>query len=249
MCHDLILPPSLVGTPARTAVSSAGTFYCSPWDSSLWDDIINLGTTSHQRNRHHHVTSPLTQEPPPKTATDYHSDVEYNNVTLGQSMEIPETLEPVQVAPVFSSPPIVSSHQPSEECSQGQSRNYTVSTNHYNNHNEKILLPQQSVISSSSTSTQTPRVQSSASYSEVAIQTPVGDDTPASPSGASCVSGISHLSSFSTHARDNIESVDDPTEVTIKQEDADDLLQEASELVLPRPKVQRAELCKYSRNL
>ena len=44
-------PQECVGTPVRTDVSSAGTCYCSPWDSSLWDDIINLGTTSHQQGK------------------------------------------------------------------------------------------------------------------------------------------------------------------------------------------------------
>ena len=41
----------LLGAPSsrRTGpASSVATYYCQPWDSSLWDDLLNLGSTAHR---------------------------------------------------------------------------------------------------------------------------------------------------------------------------------------------------------
>ena len=40
----------IIGGPSsrRTGGSSVATYYCQPWDSSLWDDLLNLGSTAHK---------------------------------------------------------------------------------------------------------------------------------------------------------------------------------------------------------
>ena len=104
--------------------------------------------------------------------------------------------------------------------------------------------------STSSIETQTPRVQSTATYSDAGSQTPIMDtslipsgmNTPLSPSGMSRVSGISQLSSFSINSCD-IHDPGDSAENT--SEKSANLMEEPADIVILRPKSQRVELCKY----
>ena len=207
-------------TPARTAISSVGTFYCSPWDSNLWDDIFGLGHTAHQ------------PKPPvmPSVASPVSVDAEadycnltpvINDYSNGRLQD-----EPACSTNENTSEAHITSLNIVQESSSSQTHQYSS-----NNAQPELL----SVPSFTEPVTPPHKIDSSS------CTEPITPTTPLSlPSRGSCVSGISMLSNFSLQNTGQLDEAED-------DEDYDDdntTGGEVPDLVMARPKSKRSALCK-----
>ncbi len=66
------------GSSRKTVTSSVGTNYCKPWDSTLWDDLLHLGSTAH------HKGVPNAMATTPTSLPGHHQvdDADYSSVYM-----------------------------------------------------------------------------------------------------------------------------------------------------------------------
>ena len=58
------------GRSSSRVPSSAGTFYCSPWDSNVWQELIDLGVTPDRSTRDSRLKSPFSASSAPDIYED-----------------------------------------------------------------------------------------------------------------------------------------------------------------------------------
>ena len=76
--YDNLGGRSSVGASSRhtAAPSSVGTFYCSPWDSTVWQELMDLGVTPGKAERDSHLRSPFSASSAPDIWEDSHDTLD-----------------------------------------------------------------------------------------------------------------------------------------------------------------------------